>query len=284
MSEVKVKANPEGFRRDISAPRRPVPDGACDCHMHIVGPFAKYPKRELASLDPPESLLEDYLRTSATLGLSRNIVVQPSFFARDNACTLDAVERLGERARGVVVVDADVSAEELKRMHARGARGVRVQTIARGGVSYDAIEPLAKAIAPLGWHMQIWLDARNLPEIADRLKRLPVDVVFDHMAHADETSGVEEPGFRILLDLLSTGRFWAKLSNGRFDPDGERARRLVAANPERVVWGSDWPHVSHEGAPPDDGPLLDRLWDWVPDEKAHHAALVDNPDRLYFQN
>src|SRR5262249_6514180 len=120
------------------------------------------------------------------------------------------------------------------------------------------------------------------PDLANRLRQLPVDIVFDHMAHVDAASGVEEPGFRILLDLLAEGRCWVKLSNGRFAPDGERARRLVAANPERVLWGSDWPHVSHEGDAPDDGELLDRLRDWVPDDNVRRAVLVENPARLYF--
>jgi predicted TIM-barrel fold metal-dependent hydrolase len=141
------------------------------------------------------------------------------------------------------------------------------QGLAKGGVSFDALESLAN----------------TLPDIADRLRRLPVDVVFDHMAQADARSGLDEPGFHVLLDLLSTG-FWVKLSNARFDPNGERARRLVAVNPERVVWGSDWPHVSHEGEAPDDGALLDHLRDWVPDEKVHRAALVDNPALIYFRN
>jgi len=250
--------------------------------MHIVGPFKNYPKRELGSLNPPESLLEDYLGVASRIGLKRNVVVQPSFYAKDNSCTLDAVEKLGDRARAIVVVDPSISDNELCQLHTRGVRGVRFQMIAKGGLSFDALETLSRRITLLGWHAQLWLDARDLPELEGRLRQLPVDIVFDHMAHVYESSGMTEPGFRILLKLLEENRCWVKLSNGRFAPDGERAGRLIAVNPERVVWGSDWPHVSHEGDAPDDGVLLDRLWDWAPDAATVRALLVDNPTKLYF--
>jgi predicted TIM-barrel fold metal-dependent hydrolase len=282
MVETTVRTNAKGFNRNTSPPVHRVPANACDCHMHIVGPFGQYPKRELGSLNPPESLLDDYLRVARCAGLERNVVVQPSFYARDNACTLDAVEKLGNRSRAVVVVDPDIPDAELRRLHARGARGIRFQMIAKGGLSFDALEVLAPRIAPLGWHVQLWLDAKSLPELESRLRRLPTDIVFDHMAHVYESSSMEDPGFRILLSLLEERRCWVKLSNGRFAPDAARARRFIATNSERVVWGSDWPHVSHEGDAPDDGELLDRLWAWAPDDATVHAILVDNPTKLYF--
>lgn len=168
-------------------------------------------------------------------------------------------------------------------MHQRGARGVRAQMVAKGGLSFDALESVSARIASFGWHLQLYLDARDLPDLVGRLRRLPVPLVFDHMAHVLELSGTDEPGFRILLDLLAEGRAWVKLSNALFPPSRERARLLAQANPERILWGSDWPHVAHSDGVPDDGALLDALADWFPDEQLRRKALVVNPDRLYFQ-
>jgi predicted TIM-barrel fold metal-dependent hydrolase len=218
-----------------------------------------------------------------TVGLDRCVIVQPSFFAFDNACTLDSVGRSGNRARAIVVVKPDVAKADLEAMHHRGARGARAQTVVAGGMSFDAIEEISKRIAPFGWHLQLYLDARSLPDLVQRLRRLPVDVVFDHMAHIQPDSGMEEPGFVALLNLLADGKAWVKLSNALVPPSAERARRLVSENPERILWGSDWPHVAYLGAPPDEGALINDLADWVPDVQMRHRILVSNPDRLYFQ-
>jgi predicted TIM-barrel fold metal-dependent hydrolase len=282
--EVRLHTNKQGFRREVSAPRLPAVPGACDTHMHIVGPLSRYPLRDTRTFVPPEALLEDYLRTAALMGTERMVIVQPSFFGTDNACTLDAVGRAGDRARAVVVIDPEISDEALKDMHARGARGVRLQVIATGGLSLDLLEHVAKRIQPFGWHVQLYMDARNLPPLVDRLKRLPVDVVFDHMAHVIRTSGEDDPGFDALLDLMKEGRAWTKLSNAVFPPSSERARRLIDANPERVVWGSDWPHVAYSEATPDDGALMDLMADWAQDEKTRRQVLADNATRLYFSN
>lgn len=278
-----LRTNPDGFRRDVRPPRTPPIPGTCDCHMHVVGPYAAYPLRETRSFTPPESTLDDYRATALTVGIDRMVVVQPSFFGTDNACTLDSVARMEGRARAVVVVDPGIADDALQAMHDRGARGVRLQMVAAGGLSLDNIERVADRIRLLGWHVQLYLDARRLPDLAGRLRRLPVDVVFDHMAHVEPDSGVDEEGFRILLDLLAGGRAWVKLSNALFPACADRARRLIAANPERALWGSDWPHVAYGGAPPDDGALLDALADWAGDEATRRRVLVDNPTALYFR-
>ena len=283
MSKSAITTNSNGFRRDISAPRFAVPAGACDCHMHIVGPLARYPFNENRSLTPPQATWEDYRATATQLGLERCVIVQPSFYASDNECTLDAVSRSEGRARAVVVVEENVTTATLRAMHERGARGVRAQMISKGGLSFDALESVSARIATFGWHLQLYLDSRDLPDLAGRLRRLPVPIVFDHMAQTLESSGTDEPGFRILLDLLAGGRAWVKLSSAHFPPSSERARLLAQANPERILWGTDWPHVSYGGAVPDDGALLDALANWFPDEQLRTKALVSNPDRLYFQ-
>ncbi len=272
----------QGFRPDISTPTIAVPAGACDAHMHIVGPFERYPLRETRSLIPSESTLADYVRIRQVMGMQRSVIVQPSFFAKDNQCTLDAVEALDGTARAVVVIDPDISEQTLASMHARGARGVRIQSIAAGGASLDSLEELAARIQPFGWHIQFFIDAKSIAELAPRLRRLPVDSVFDHMAHVDASTGMDTAGFKALLDLMQTGKTWVKLSDAFSTPDAERARRLIATSDERVVWGSDWPHVGYREAAPDDGKLVDALAQWAPDETTRWRILVDNPSRLYF--
>ncbi|MGS0892361.1 amidohydrolase family protein [Burkholderia stagnalis] len=252
--------------------------------MHIVGPFDRYPLRETRSLQPPESTLEDYLAMRQIMGIERNVIVQPSFFAKDNACTLDSAERMGAQTRAVVVVEPDVDEDTLAAMHARGARGVRLQRVVAGGTSVDEIAGIAARIRSFGWHVQLFIDSEDIEALAPLLLRLPVPVVFDHMAHVYQGSSTGSPGFKAVLDLLASGNAWVKLSAWRFAPDDDRARQLVAANPERVLWGSDWPHVSYEEDVPDDGQLLNRLAQWAGDPATLHRILVDNPTRLYFQD
>lgn len=264
-------------------PRVLVPPGACDSHMHILGPYDRYPLRETRSFHPPEAPLDQYQRVRSRLGLSRSVVVQPSVFAKDNECTLDAVQALQGSARAVVVVDPAIGEQELARMHARGARGVRVQNVAAGGVSIDAMEDLAARIRPLGWHMQVLMDAAEIAELAPKFSRLPVPVVFDHMAHMDPAGNVNDQGFRALLALLDTGKVWVKLSSALRSPDPERARHLIAANPDRVLWGTDWPHLAWREGQADDAVLLGALADWTQDAALAQRILVSNPDALYFR-
>jgi len=269
--------------RMISTPRYRVPAGACDSHMHIVGPYEKYPLRETRSLNPPQATLDDYRLARDQLGLSRNVVVQPSVFAKDNECTLDAVEALMGTARAVVVVDPTIAEHELARMHARGARGVRVQKVVAGGASIDDMEALAARIRPFGWHMQFFMDASEIAQLAPRFRKLPVPVVFDHMGHVDPAGSIDDPGFAALLDLLQSGKAWVKLSNCYWKPDPKRARRLIAANPDQVLWGTDWPHLGYRDGTADDGLLLDAVSEWTVDEDLRRRILVTNPDALYFR-
>lgn len=285
MANPTITTNRRGFRRDVRVPRTSVPSGACDSHMHIVGSPDEYPFTKVRSLSPPPASWKDYLGTAGKLGLSRCVIVQPSFYGNDNRCTLDAAVESEGRARAVVVVEANVTTAEIAQMHERGARGVRIQMVSKGGVNFDAIEALSARIAPFEWHLQLYVDAQELPSLVDRLRRLPIPIVFDHMAHVIESNGIDEPGFRVLLELLAEGRAWVKLSNALFPPSAERARMLVRANPDRVLWGSDWPHVAYSEADvPDDGALVDALAEWVPDEALREKLLVANPSQLYFRS
>jgi predicted TIM-barrel fold metal-dependent hydrolase len=262
-----------------------MPAGACDTHMHVVGPFDRYPLRETSLLRPPESTLDDYLAMRKIMGVERNVIVQPSFFAKDNACTLDATVSLGGQTRAIVAVDPDIDEKTLADMHARGARGVRLNhRVTPGGASVDGITEIARRIQPFGWHVQLFMDSEDVEALAPKLQQLPVPIVFDHMAHVHPDSSVRSAGFRTVLDLLASGKAWVKLSAWRFSPDGERARLLIAANPERILWGSDWPHVSWQEPVPNDGEILDRLAQWAGDPATLQRILVENPSQLYFRD
>ena len=272
----------------LRAPQRRAPAGAADCHMHVFGPAARYPWSPARGYTPAQALLEDYAAVQARLGLERVVVVQPSVYGTDNRCTRDAVVRLGSRGRGIAVLPAEVSPAELARLDAEGFRGARLNLVSPGGVSLDAIDTLASKIAVHGWHLQFFAGPGLLAHV-DRLAALPVELVFDHFGPLDRANGVDQPAMRALLDLLGHGRAWAKISGAyRVDHGASPwpaaqplARRLLQEAPDRLVWGTDWPHPDLPGPTPDAGDLLDALWDWCQDEALYHQILVDNPARLY---
>lgn len=274
------------------APRRPKhspPPRACDCHCHVIAPLDKYPLVAERRYTPPEATLEAYAQVLDTLGLERTVIVQPSVLGTDNGATLEAMAALGARARGVAVVDADVADAELERLHEAGIRGLRLNVLFGGGVGFEAMERLAARIAPMGWHLQLLVDARDLAALAPRLRALPVDIVVDHMGHMSTAHGIDHPGFQALLALVREGACWVKLSgNYRISAAGPPyadaapfARALIEAGPGRMVWGTDWPHPALEGPMPNDGALLDAVFDFAPDDALQRAILVDNPATLY---
>ena len=266
-----------------------IPPGATDCHAHVIGPFSLFELQEDRSYTPPEAPLAAYRTLLDTLGLERGVVVQPSVFGTDNACTLDALAKHRNRLRGIAVVDPSVSDERLERMAGNGIRGIRFNMLFRGGVDFDHLSALARRIERLGWHIQLLIDCRTLPVLAPKLARLPVDIVIDHMGHMPTSAGIDHPGFKQLLRLVREGRTWVKLSGAnRTSSAGAPyhdtipfAQALVDADPTRLVWGSDWPHVAIDGYMANDGELLDLLRLWVPDERQRHLVLVENPARLY---
>lgn len=250
--------------------------------MHILGPYSRFPLRNTLSLAPLEAVTDEYRLIQKTLGLDRTVIVQPSSYGTDNACTLQALQALGPTARAVVVLDTEVSPDELSAMHAAGVRGVRFQSVVSGGASFDDLERLASLIQPLGWHLQLFMDAGQIADMSERIGNLPVDVVFDHMAHVLNGVPTASEGFKSLLDLLANGKTWVKLCSAFGPADGERARLLMSHAADRLVWGSDWPHLSYQVEPPDDGKLLDDLWAWAQDDAMARRILVDNPAALYF--
>jgi predicted TIM-barrel fold metal-dependent hydrolase len=277
-------------RPDDTPPAPHAPAGATDCHMHVFGPAARYPWSPARGYTPADALLEDYAVVQRRLGLDRVVVVQPSVYGTDNRCTRDAVLRLGaDKARGVAVVPADVEEAALARLHDAGFRGARLNLISAGGVPLDGVELLAEKIAAHGWHLQLFAGPEVLLDHRARLGGLPVDLVFDHFGPLDRSDGLAQPGMRALLDLLGQGRTWVKISGAyRLDhgPAPWPAARafaelLLRQVPDRLVWGTDWPHPEPPGPAPHHADLLAALWDWCRDEALYRKVLVDNPARLY---
>jgi predicted TIM-barrel fold metal-dependent hydrolase len=288
-----------------SAPDFTVPPDACDCHTHVFGPAGRFPLAGGRLYTPGDARVEDLLAHQGALGLDRVVVVQPSPYGADNACTLDALHRLGPaRARGVAVIDDAATEADLAAMDAAGIRGARVN-LETHGVSDPreagaALAATARRIAPLGWHVQTYASLGLLAALHDVLMDLPVPLVVDHFGRPRAALGPSQPGFAALLALVGSGKACVKLSAPHRTSDAPGytdaapiVRAFLDANPDRLLWGSDWPHP---GVPPgtmrdpdriepfraeDDGAALNRLAHWVGDAALLQRILVGNPARLY---
>jgi predicted TIM-barrel fold metal-dependent hydrolase len=279
-----------------SRPKVPPPLNACDTHAHVFGPAARFPYADDRSYTPPDAPLAKYLAMLDAVGFDRGVLVQGSAHGRDNSAMLDALTRQPDRLRGVAVADESVSSETLRRWNDLGVRGLRFnhffrdgQLHYRGGVPLAAAQTLAPVMAELGWHLQLWIDVKDLPETIAVLKAIGLPVVIDHMGRTDARAGIRTDGFQCLLRALGEGWCWTKLSGAhrisQNAPDYPDARpfheALVVANPERLVWGGDWPHPRVEGEMPDVGRLFELFQAWTPDPVAQQRILVANPARLY---
>ena len=272
-------------------PKLTAPANACDFHMHLYDAERFAPPRPSARMQS-SARVADYRLLQQRLGTGRTVVVQPAAYVFDNDVTLDAIAQLGpERTRGVAVVHPSVTDAELQRLGTGGIRGIRFTQFdpRTAATTVDMIEPLAKRVAPLGWHVQIHLRADQIADAADLLQRLPGTVVFDHLGRLPLPQGVAHPAFGVVRRMLDRGHTWMKLSGAYQDTKvgppsyGDItaiARAYIAAAPERMVWGSDWPHPT-EQRKPDDAVLFDLLADWAPDAATRQRILVDNPATLY---
>lgn len=272
-----------------SGPKLIAPKDSCDCNLHIYDP--KAPLAPTAMGPGPEwATLMAYQAVQSRLGIRRCVVVQPTAYGLDNSVSERAIRALGRVAtRGVAVIDADVTEAEINRLAEAGFCGARFQMLPGGALPWEALEPVAAKIAAFDWSIHLQMDGRLLADREDLLKRLPATLVIDHVGKFLEPVPVSHPGFQTLLRLLERDRVWMKLT-GPYEvskagpplyPDvGALAKAAVAHRPDRMVWATNWPHVSVK-TPPDDASLLDLLLDWVPDEATRHRILVDNPARLY---
>ncbi|GGJ87987.1 amidohydrolase family protein [Pseudomonas matsuisoli] len=271
-------------------PRMNVPANACDAHIHIADPrFAA------VNANAPISAgmtVDDYRKLQARNGTVRTVVIQPKVYGTNNDCTLDAVKQLGSQGRGIAVLHPDVTDAELQRLHAGGIRGIRfsVWNPDNAVASIDMIEPLAVRISELGWHVQLHMSGDQIVDNQALIGRLPAPVVFDHMGRLPPSQGTAHPAFAVIAKLIERDKAWVKLAgaylNTEIGPpayaDSTRvAKAWVDVAPERLVWGSDWPHVTEKTEKPDDAQLLDLLLAWAPDEAVRKGILVDNPARLY---
>jgi D-galactarolactone isomerase len=270
-------------------PRLAAPANACDCHIHIYDP-TKPLAPTAAGPGPAWANVEAYRAVQRRLELTRAVVVQATAYGTDNSCTVEAIAALGlAQTRGVAVVGPDVEDSELRRLTEAGIRGARFQMLPGGALPWEALEPVARRIADFGWHIQLQMDGRLLAEREALVNRLPCTVVIDHVGKFLEPVPVEHPGFQCLLRLLDGGRTWLKLAAAYevsragaplYGDVGVLAKAAVKAAPERMIWASNWPHVSVSDLP-DDAMLLDLLLDWAPDPVVRQRILVDNPATLY---
>jgi D-galactarolactone isomerase len=270
-------------------PKLKAPPDACDCHMHIYN--SRFPVDPTATLRPADASVADYRLLQKRLGTTRNVVVTPSTYGTDNRVTLDAMAAFGATARGVAVVNTSVSDAELKRLADLGMRGIRFNLVQAGATTVEMLEPLAARVNTLGWHVQIHMLADQIVKIEDLLNRLAAPIVFDHLGRIPQPAGTDHPGFGVIRRLIDKGRTWVKLSGAYQDTKvgspsyadtSKVAQAYVQAAPERLVWGSDWPHPTEkEDHKPDDAVLFDLLAVWAPNELTRRRILVDNPATLY---
>jgi predicted TIM-barrel fold metal-dependent hydrolase len=278
------------FSAGEGAPATRVPQRACDCHVHLYDPaIAPAPT---ARLTPPPASVADYQAVQDRIGTTRVVLVTPSTYGADNRAMLGGLRQLGEQARGVAVIGADEPEAGLQRLHAAGVRGIRLNLSLGGGPRIEQLATLAARIAPLGWHVQLLMLPDELAANAGRLSALPVPLVFDHFGRI--APGLpRHPAHAVLLRLLAQGRTWIKLSGGYLvsaqrsveDPALDAlARSFIEAAPERVLWGSDWPHATASAGlqpMPDDARQVDRLAAWAGTEATLQRILVTNPASLY---
>ncbi|MCA0942067.1 amidohydrolase family protein [Salipiger pacificus] len=268
------------------------PAGAVDAHCHVFGPAARFPfapERKYTPVDAPAETLFD-LRDH--LGFARNVIVQATCHGTDNAAMLDAIAKSGGRARGVAVLDETVTDAELERLHAAGIRGVRFNFLKRlvGEAPKDRYVKVAERIARLGWHIVIYFESEELEELSPFIRALPGTIVIDHMGRPDVTAGLGSEGFARVRALMADPRFWIKVScperltaaGPMYDDVVPFARALVEANPDRVLWGTDWPHPNMRSHMPDDGMLVDMIPRIAPTPELQRKLLVENPMRLYW--
>jgi len=274
-------------------PRLVMPPLACDTHAHICGPGSRYPYWSGRVYTPPDCLLPDYRHMLATLGVERAVLVQPSVYAIDNSAMFHALRAAGPSFRAVAVVDENIDNVDLQYMHDLGVRGVRCNIVDivedKGKLPLAMLERLAAKVQRGGWHIELLMHADEFPEMDRAFADFPVDIVLGHLGYLRTEKGTNDPGFQALLRLMRAGKAWVKLTgpyriSGQALPYADTvpfAHALLDAAPDRVLWGTDWPHVMMKGPMPNDGDLCDVLASWIPDEALRKRVLVDNPARLY---
>ena len=276
-------------------PRKPTfkpPTGAVDAHCHVFGPANTFPYAAERKYTPVDAPKEKLFALRDHLGFSKNVIVQASCHGKDNTAMVDALLAANNNARGVAVVSPDITDEELSDMHDAGVRAVRFNFLKR--LVDPAPKPvytrMAERVAKLGWHVVVYFEEADREELVPFLQSLPVTIVIDHMGRPDIKGGIDSPGFKSFVRLMDDDKFWVKVGcPERLTIDGSPyndvapfAKLLVEKAPDRVLWGTDWPHPNMKSHLPDDGELVDRIPIIAPSETAQQKLLIDNPTLLYW--
>jgi 2-pyrone-4,6-dicarboxylate lactonase len=280
-------------------PKFAPPANSCDTHFHVFGPPEQFPFLSTHEYTPPAAPLEHYRKMLAVIGVERAVVVQPSVHGLDNSATLDAIKNSNGKFRGVGRIDDQTPKDELRRLHDGGIRGVRFNLLdrPRGNVKIDVLDRCVDHAAELGWSVDLHIDMKNLLAQEQRIRKMPTSVVIDHIARVKPNEGLSQPGFQLLLELARLDHVWIKVSGADkicetlvhsyfglpFVEVIPYARAVIAAAPERVIWGTDWPHSNNfaPGHTPNDGDLVDLLAEFAPDDAIRRRIMVDNPAALY---
>ena len=282
--------------RNPRAPHAAFPPYACDTHAHIFGPAAQFPYVAERIYTPPDSTYDDYRKLLTALGVQRAVLVQPSVYGSDNTAMLDAMRQFGPGVRAVAVADPGIGRIEIEALHEAGVRGLRFNVVDRrenkNVVPADMLREVAARIAPLGWHIELLVNVDEAPQFAKAVADIPVPIVLGHLGYPK--SGARDwtahPAFADLLRLLDGGRCWIKMTGPYrissapdvpYDDVDAAARKLAAAAPQRLIWGTDWPHAMKKKRMANDGEMADLLERWVPDARTRARILVDNPAELY---
>ncbi len=278
-------------------PRRPslvLPKGSIDTHVHVFEP--SYPLSPGRGYNPPHSTLADLKHLHATLGIDRVVFTQPSVYGTDNSAILDGMAALNaetpNRARSVVAISLDIADDELAALDASGVRGVRLNTDNKGGmpIALDEVPELVARIAPFGWHIEFLFPSKDIVELMPLFTALKVKMSIGHFAYQPATAGVAAPAFQALLELMREGNTWMKISGANrvsatdlppYDDVKPMAHALIAAAPDRIMWGTDWPHPNKYLVNPNDGDLVDAFGDWVTDAALRRRIMVDTPASFY---
>jgi 2-pyrone-4,6-dicarboxylate lactonase len=284
-------AEPPTWTASHSRPKLKLPPGACDAHVHVFGPRARFLFADGRSFTPSDAPKEKLFALHDFLGIERCVIVHTAAHGYDLAVTKDAMAARPGTYKGVALVPVTISDAELKRLSAAGFCGARFHYMGHiaAGAPIDEVIAFGKRLADVGWHLQIHMAADRIGELAPAIRRSPCPVVIDHMGRIDASQGLDQQPFRNLLTLLCDTNIWVKVSGAdRATRQGPPyadavpfAHKLVEEFGDRCVWGLDWPHPNHRGPIPDDGALVDLLSEIAPREAARQALLVDNPQRFY---
>ena len=275
---------------DTKKPKFRPPPLACDAHCHVFGPAAKFPFAPDASYHPPDSPFEGLQKLHAILGFERAVIVHASCHGSDMRATLDGIKRSKGAYRGTAIIDESYSEKDFQRMQDGGIRGVRFNFVQHLGGRPDMafFHRTVARLKDMGWHLIVHLDAQDLVELRDMFMKIPVPMVIDHMGRVQASKGLDQEPFRVLLDFMKNQNTWVKVCGAErvsskgppFDDAVPFARALIAAAPDRILWGTDWPHPNVK-IMPNDGDLVDLFPLMAPEPELQRRILVDNPARLY---